>query len=287
MTAPKKPAVGQPSIAVVHIVLAQFGIAPFQDFIASYRRHAAGLDHSLILAVKGFKNNLPASYVSLLDGIQYQAIEVPNAGFDIGTYRRLATALDHQTFCFLNSRSVVLADRWLALLTAPLAAPDVGAAGASGSFQSLLEEHLRYVSREPSERGLRSMIRSSSINTLRHRLLFAPFPNPHLRTNAFAIARSTLLALHVPRTATRLATARFENGRNNFTRQLGRRGLKVVVVGRNGVAYEPSGWPASGTFWQGNQSNLMVDDNQTLKYATAGFAERRALAAAAWTAQEI
>jgi len=287
MTPPGHPAVGQPSIAVVHIVLAQFGIAPFRDFIASYRRHAAGIGHSLVIAVKGFENGLPAAYVGLLDGIPHEAIEVPNFGFDIETYWRLATALDHQTFCFLNSRSVVLGDRWLARLVAPLSALDVGAAGASGSFQSLLEEHLRYLRRKPSNRGLRSIIRSSSINTLRHRLLFAPFPNPHLRTNAFAIARSTLLALPVPNTATRLATARFENGRNNFTRQLDRRGLKVVVVGRNGVAYEPSDWPGSGTFWQGDQANLMVDDNQTLKYAVAGPAERHALAAAAWTSQEI
>jgi hypothetical protein len=59
-------------------------------------------------------------------------------------------------------------------------------------------------------------------------------------------------------------------------------GLRVLVAGRNGRAYESSEWPASRTLWQGNQENLLVDDNQTRSYQEGDDDVRRALSGFAW-----
>jgi hypothetical protein len=73
-----------------------------------------------------------------------------------------------------------------------------------------------------------------------------------------------------------------ESGRHSFTRQLQRRGLKVLVVDRAGVTYEPAKWDRSHTFWQARQERLLVADNQTKRYADADRDRRVLLSRFAW-----
>jgi hypothetical protein len=54
------------------------------------------------------------------------------------------------------------------------------------------------------------------------------------------------------------------------------------VVARDGACYNHPDWSASATFWQGDQQNLLVADNQTRSYANGGLDRRRLLAAFAW-----
>ena len=54
-----------------------------------------------------------------------------------------------------------------------------------------------------------------------------------------------------------------------MTRQIGRRGLTVLVVGGDGVAYSPLEWPMSRTYRSGDQQNLMIADNRTEMYSRA------------------
>jgi hypothetical protein len=53
-----------------------------------------------------------------------------------------------------------------------------------------------------------------------------------------------------------------------------RAGLRPLVVGKDGRCYEKEEWHTSNTFWQGDQQNLLVADNQTNDYQN-GSAERR------------
>jgi hypothetical protein len=59
-------------------------------------------------------------------------------------------------------------------------------------------------------------------------------------------------------------------------------GLNVLVVGRDGRAYSPEEWPQSNTFWQSNQENLLVADNQTRSYSNGSDYTRLVLAHYAW-----
>lgn len=108
------------------------------------------------------------------------------------------------------------------------------------------------------------------------------FPNPHLRTNGFAIERQLFLDL-VPQTiSTKGASYFFESGPDSLTAQLRRRQRAVVVVGRDGIVYDIEAWPRSGTFRLGDQSNLLIHDNQTRAFAAMTQSGKTAFTALAW-----
>ncbi len=89
-----------------------------------------------------------------------------------------------------------------------------------------------------------------------------PFPNPHLRSNAFMIDPALLVALDFRLDDTKGASNLFECGIDGLPARLAQRGLAPVLVGADGVAYDLADWPASRTFRLGDQANVLVTDNQ-------------------------
>jgi hypothetical protein len=110
-----------------------------------------------------------------------------------------------------------------------------------------------------------------------------PFPNAHLRTNGFLVRRKDLLAMRpVSGILDKMDAYMLEHGRESMTRRFWAKGLKTLVVGRNGRGYEPAGWSASATFRNGGQRNLLVADNQTGAYDEAPPSEKSALYKLSW-----
>lgn len=276
-------------IGVVHIALRSYGVAPFRSFLESYWAYAAGRDHDVIIVLKGFDDaSQAAPFLSELRSLRCTIDYQPDGGFDIGSYYTVMRSHVRDAYCLFNSRSRILGDDWLAKLCAPIDRPEVGVAGATGSYESLFTDHVRDAAIPRAHAAarwrdrVRHAVRRSPANSLRHWLRYAPFPNPHLRTNAFAIRRSVALACAPRSTDTRTKTAAFENGRRGLTARLARAGLRTVVVGRDGQWFDSDQWHCSGAFWQGEQSNLLVADNKTDLYALANEAERRNLRLKAW-----
>jgi hypothetical protein len=239
---------------------------PLRDFLDAYRRHVAGTEHRLVLLLKGFASDREAApCIELAAALRPQTVRVDDRGYDLSAYHRAAQELAPGRMCFLNSYSRPLADGWLAKLAAPLAA-GAGVAGSGGSFESSY---------------------SSAPFWLRpRRRQFPPFPNAHLRTNGFMIDRELLLGLSWPALDSKLSTWAFESGRHSLARQVWSRGLEVVVVGADGVAYPRERWRASATFRSGGQRNLLIADNRTRQYEEADPAMRRHLEEMAWGAAE-
>src|SRR3954454_16145228 len=184
-------------VAVVHLVWAPLGVAALQRFVASYRSHDAGMEHRLIVLFKGFADpSGTAAYVEVLDGLEHGSLHYSRPTFDLPAYAAAAETLEASHLCFLNSESVLLTDGWLAAMHARLLETGVGAVGATGSYES-----------------------PRSINPLRRRRWVA-FPNPHLRTNAFVLARTLLRDLRWPDVRTKRAAWELESGRAGFTRQV-------------------------------------------------------------------
>jgi hypothetical protein len=167
-----------------------------------------------------------------------------------------------ERYCFLNTVSVILGDEWLAFLDRALAPPEVGIVGATGSYESP------------------NAVRPGPLARLRPG--HPPFPNPHLRTNAFALERELMLSLEWPRGLGKLAAVALEGGNQSLTRQVLERGLEARVVGRDGVAYPPERWKESRTFRAGEQENLLIADNRTRHYQDGGRLTRWGLAWLAW-----
>lgn len=270
---------------VVYVAFADFGEEPVRRFVRSYTDHPAGRPHRLLVACKRFGATLPDA-AALGIPPDSLVVPVPDGGFDLGTYRYVSERFVAPRYCLFNSRSRVLADGWLNRLETALTLPGVAVAGATASRQSLLTDHLLVHRHARGGSLLRRLARRSPANALRHWLRFPPFPNPHLRTNALLMGRDLMLDLWDRRFGTKLDTAGFENGRGNFTQRIRKRGLRAVVVGRQGV-FDENGWAQSETFWSGDQGNLLVADNQTDRYAVADAAERRSLAMLAWRDEAV
>lgn len=275
-----------PDLCVAHLVRERNGPGPFAAFLDSYRRHPAGVGHDLLVIFKGFGGGAAlAPYRELLGGLPFRPFEVPDEGFDIVPYFKAAARFDYRHFCFLNSFSVILDDGWLEKLYAPARAAGVGVVGATGSWESLYADYLRRWRRERSRwlyRGMLACEWAKLRAALRLRAQFGPFPNPHVRTNAFVVARDLLSRLEVGELKRKEDAHRFESGRAGMTRQIVALGLRPLVAGRDGRAYEWADWRESLTFRSGEQQNLLVSDNQTRQYAEADEPTRRVLREFAW-----
>lgn len=113
-------------------------------------------------------------------------------------------------------------------------------------------------------------------------LHYAPYPNPHIRTNAFMIERDRFLALAIPSFRTKFDVYRFESAYDSLTGQIMAQGLRPVVVDRKGDVYEPADWKGSSTYWIDDQTNLIVADNRTRDYSEGTLSDRARLQAHAW-----
>ena len=293
------------ALALVHLVRRKNGIAPFERFLASYRGCPAGIAHELILLFKGFSgDHATSAYDALLEGVPHRRIFLSDRGFDINAYFMTVRRFDYEHFCFLNSFSRILDEGWLEKLYRWSRMGGVGLVGATGSAQSIAggyttqQQRLRSmpplsrtktrIAMALADRRPGALMRRVMLSVLRVAGAwrpgsdFPPFPNYHLRTNAFIGAREVLAGVKVGSLHLKVSAYRFESGNDSLTNQVLRRGLKVLVVGRDGEGYEPERWHLSNTFWQSVQENLLVADNQTEAYINADSTGRLEYSQYAW-----
>lgn len=115
------PHLPAPEIAVVYLAFVPYGTEPIETFLASYREYPAGLDHELVVLLKG-RGKAPV-----------EGLRVPNNCLDLGTYLWAARKIKAKRFLFLNTSSVILCDGWLRKLDRHLGG-GVGIVGATGSY---------------------------------------------------------------------------------------------------------------------------------------------------------
>jgi hypothetical protein len=266
---------GTSSIAVVHLVRAANAPAALTTFLNSYLECPAGLPHQLIFLLKGFGGELPPEVSELLDRVPHRKIYCRDKGYDIASYFYAAERISESLVVFINSFSVLQADQWLSKLHSAFHERGGGLIGATGSWES--------ISIESSHGGLFLKAKALALS-LPLRALFPAFPNPHVRTNGFLLARKDFLAMRPKLVRTKLGAWLFESGRNSMTRQILRRGLNVLVVGRDGSVYRPEEWSRSGTFWQSKQENLLIHDNRTIAYDSGGADFQAKRYKSAWNA---
>lgn len=298
-------------LCVVHLVRAHNGIEPFKRFLESYQSNPGGIEHDLLLVFKGFSSvESKLEYLNLLVPYRYCMLDVEDIGFDIAAYFSTIEryAGKYHYFCFLNSYSVILDHDWLNKLYQYISKAGVGLVGASGSWNSNCSNAFSWFQRgaavvlglqRKKKRVTTKVSENSNPNNTWEKiqyigravttniqllLYFNPFPNYHIRTNAFMIAGTLMKSLDCPILNSKMGAYRFESGKGSITNQIIRRGLRVIVVGKNGVGYEKEQWHESGTFWQSDQENLLVADNQTLEYQLGSLEKRHFLTSISWGA---
>lgn len=278
-------------IGLVHLVWAPLGPAPLRRFLRSYHAHPAGAEHELTIVLNGAAgtgrkddsttvadapgagaDDAAHALLAELEGTDHRLIALERPVLDLAAYGEAARRLEHERVCFVNSYAVILADGWLGLLADALDRPDVGLVGAGGSWESQAE-------------WVRGRVRHWPLQLARlprARRDYPRFPNPHVRTNAFMLDRRAVVEMGLERAEDKRATYLLESGRKSITRVVQDRGLRAVVVGRDGRAYDVEDWPASRTFRSGEQENLIVADNQTRDYQAASRRRRRRMSRDSW-----
>lgn len=228
----------------------------FKAFAASYRSHEAGCPHTLYVIFKGFANHEERREAEkIFHDFKFFSVETDDLHYDIGAYADALPSVIEDYVCFLNTNSNIASPYWLEKLIRNLECPGVGMVSATGSYESLY-----YINRT-----------------------FPKFPNPHLRSNAFALRRAYAAEILRSYTITgKLDTFHIESGGDGITRQVMGRGLTVLIVGADGRGYPPHHWAQSETFRQGTQGNLLVHDNQTKAFESMDAAQRHRIMSATW-----
>lgn len=300
-------------IAVVHLVWGPLGPAPLREFLRTYNAYEAGASHELVIVFNGVASlgGDPGARDALmveLQGTPHRLIALERPVLDLVAYRHAARALDHEHICVLNSHSRLRSAGWLGLIEEALRKPNVGLAGATGSWASLRSYALRQLglpspyhrvwpdrSRTfsqfralhtertdgPSARSPLAFLHTARALT-DMTIGFSQFPAPHLRTNAFMTKRQLLSQALSQDLRRKVGAHRLESGRRSITAQIERAGMRVLVVDSAGQTFEPPEWSDSKTFWQADQEGLLVADNQTETYQSADGARRLLLAQYAW-----
>jgi hypothetical protein len=274
-------------LCVAHLVRRTNGIDVFRGFLESYRHNPAGMPHELLLIFKGFSGaHELAPYNALLEGVPHKRTLVRDFGYDVRPYVKVAREQPYPHFVFLNSFSRVLVAGWLEMLYRHARRPGVGIVGATASYQSLASDHHAF-KRAPRPdlpvyvQALLPLYRSVRY-VLAIRRQFPEFPNYHVRTNAFMVAREVMAGLRTEPFLRKWDALRFESSRRGMTLQIRATGLQALMVGADGRAYEPPDWPLARTFWISQQENLLVSDNRTRAYDEGSSELREQLAFRAW-----
>jgi hypothetical protein len=254
-----------PDICVGFLVGPPLGMDALSEFLRSLEDHPAGEPHRLLALVNGLdREQEPASSVPVpVEGPAHEVLWLEENRIDLAVYRDVAEGIGEPYVCFMNSYCRPLADGWLRTMAAHARREDVGIVGTTGSYESFYS-----AARWPLR--------------LRHRGGFPPFPNPHVRTNGFMLRRSLMRELDWGPVRRKRDAWRLESGYGSVTRQVHARGLRAVVVGRDGNAYDSDRWYESRTFRSGEQENLLVEDNRTRQFAEADPKTRQMLAERAW-----
>jgi len=246
------------SIGVVHLVRRGNPPELLERFLRSYAGHPAGIEHQLVIALKGFATERPPELGTLLEQCRAQVAMIPDRGYDVQSYALLASRLDHRYLCFLNSHTEVLVDDWLLKLHDALRQPSVGLVGATGSWQGYFRN---YNNAKPDLGPLaleRSRLKAALVEALPvisglqsevlGRLLrrhFPPFPNPHVRTTGFLCEREIVAGARGARARTKLGAYAFESGSHGLTAQVNARGLAARVVSASGESFDADQWFAA------------------------------------------
>ena len=250
-----------PVLCLVHLLWGPFGPEAAARFGAAYRAVEPGVEHRFVAVYNGFRGDVS----DVRDALGVQAdeeVHIDGRVQDLIAYRRALDAVECDRVAFVNGWAEPIADGWLATLSAALDGDGVGIAGCTASWESpasAAPPHLK----------------------LHRRGLFEPFPNPHVRTNGWAIESDLARSLVWDVRRRKVGAESLESGKQGLTRQVQARGLRPVMVSRQGVV-EVEDWPEARVFRSGRQEELLVRDNRTRQYDDADPRRKAFLARMAW-----
>lgn len=215
----------------------EYDISIVKTFLDSYKKYNAGIEHNLVIIAKNWtEENQYNELCDLAIDCGAQIVTLPDDGFDIGAFIRIAKILKSEYVFFLGSATTIVNDNWLLY---PYNAfendKSIKIVGAMGSWET----------------GISDI-----------------YPNPHIRTSAFMVNRESFLEYASTQKfpVTKEDTWHMEHCSNSISRYFLDKGYKIVVVNSDGEIFEPQDWPKSKTYMNPDSSKLLVADKWIEKY---------------------
>ncbi len=279
-------------IAIIFIAWFPYGLNPVRRFLESYKQYTSKSNSfCLYVILKDFPenaNHIIEEYHKELNKLdkKWKTLNF-NGGFDIDAYRYAATHIKCDYICFLNTNSVILTPNWIEKIISPMVNnPKIGAVGATGSYQSyvntvFIQNKIYY----DKTKNFKANFRKYKLflkSIFYYSLHFQLFPNAHIRTNAFAIRQNDFLNLTFKPILKKYDAYRFESGRNGISQQLIKSGFIICIADKDGNTYMVDEWHKSKIYWQENQEQLIIADNQTQIYAEASQKDKQIYNRLAW-----
>lgn len=273
-------------ITVIHLVWLPFGIRQFSHFLDSYCSCDAGCDHNLFFMFNGVQHQQdtePYLQLARSKGLHF-SYGMMEKGQDIDAYREAAKQISTEYILLLNSYATFKTKGWLSKYAALKSLQTVVSATASfqSHYSNVFQQYPLAIERG---KGWWYHIRKYRLFLKAFfywRWLFPAYPNPHLRTNALLIPRTTFLEIVPDQVQTKFRAYLFESGRKGLTCSLLKKHFRVLVIDREGQAIPMEQWPQSRTFWSSQQEQLIIADNQTDLYDQADAATKNKLTYLAW-----
>lgn len=231
-----------------------YSIKALEHFLASYRKHNAGLKHDFVILVKESEEKilLKKAY-RLAKAHNARIIEVPADGFDLGTYIRACKVLTSEYVMFLVASTQIVADNWLAKFASAFENnPNLQLAGPMGSW-------------------------GYAVKVKR-------YPNYHIRTTHFMLKREMYLeyASTVKFPVTKEDTWEMENGDNSLSKFILKKGFDIGVVDIDGNLIMPEDWAYSKTFKNPLGQKYLLSDKHLKEYENANVDLKRYLEKCSW-----
>ncbi len=282
-------------IGLIYLAWVPLGPEPVREFLRSYGAHGAGAGHELVVVLNGGVPGGPnaggtekstgehadpaagsrarMALLAELRETEHRLVELEAPVLDLPAYGLAARQLEHERLCLLNSYSTILADGWLGSCSH-------GRSRRRGSGWSAPPAAGR-ARRSGSAAGPCTGPTSSPACPARGATTRA-FPTRTSAPPRSCSSAQLLLEMGLERAADKRATYLLESGPHSVTRQVQAHGLRAVVAGRDGRAYDVEEWPRSATYRAGGQENLLVADNRTGDWERASPRLRRRLSRDAW-----
>lgn len=130
----------KPSVAVIYLARRIEGTYAMESFIDSYAKKAAGIAHDLVVIFKGYTSAVSLNKAKkVFSQYPHISFELPDEGFDLGSYSLAAQQLRHEYVCCLNTFSQIMDSNWLKKLYDQASLENVGIVGPTGSYESLTD----------------------------------------------------------------------------------------------------------------------------------------------------
>jgi len=127
----------KPPVSVVYLARAAEGIEAIEAFRQSYVEHPAGVEHELVICLKGDDDSELQPVRTLLEPIATRFVTLKESvGYDIHAYLQTARTVETEWICCLNTFSVICKPGWLELLYRAASRPNAGLVGATASYES-------------------------------------------------------------------------------------------------------------------------------------------------------